>query len=125
MNTATGKAHQMKLNLQGIFRTSSSVKALLGFKAWIHWVKEEAKVEDFKYFLNPMLKLATSIEKHLQGIMARWRHGTNNGILEGINSVFSAVKRQARGFKAPEYLKWMLYITAGKLPSIPYLIPNK
>lgn len=124
MKTAMGKAHEMKLSLQDIFRTSSSVKALLGFKTWVKWVRQEAEVEGFEYLLDPMRRVANSINKHLDGIMARWRHGTNNGILEGINSVFSAVKRKARGFRSPQYLKWMLYLTAGKLTGIPDLIPN-
>jgi hypothetical protein len=41
--------------------------------------------------------------------------------MEGMNSVFSAVKRKARGFKSVDYLKTMLYFVGGKLslPSYP------
>lgn len=39
-----------------------------------------------------------------------------NAFLEGLGSVFSAVKRQARGFRAVKIFITMLYFTAGKLP---------
>ncbi len=38
-----------------------------------------------------------------------------NAFMEGLNSVFSAVKRRSRGFRSMEYLTTMLYFVAGKL----------
>jgi transposase len=35
--------------------------------------------------------------------------------MEGLNSVFSAVKRRARGFRSFEYLRTPFYLVAGKL----------
>jgi transposase len=35
--------------------------------------------------------------------------------MEGLNSLFSAVKRRARGYRSPEYQTAMLYFVAGKL----------
>lgn len=35
--------------------------------------------------------------------------------MEGLNSVFSAVKRKVRGYRSPRYLIAMLYFVAGKL----------
>jgi len=35
--------------------------------------------------------------------------------MEGLNSVFSAVKRKTRGFQSPVYLITKLYLVAGKL----------
>ena len=125
LNTATGEAHTMKLSIQNIYKLNSDVYALLGFKSWINWLQEEFECDRRNYLMAPMRTLARSVDRHLNGIMARWRHGTNNGILEGINSVFSAVKRQARGFKSADYLKWMLYLTAGKLEGIPNLFHKK
>ena len=43
----------------------------------------------------------------------------SNYFLEGLNSVFSAVKRKARGYRSIEYMTTMLYFVAGKL-EIPY-----
>jgi len=35
--------------------------------------------------------------------------------MEGLNSLFSAVKRKARGYRSVEYMTTMLYFVAGKL----------
>ena len=45
----------------------------------------------------------------------------STAFMEGLNSVFSAVKRKARGYRNPDYLITMLYFVAGKLslPSHP------
>ena len=56
------------------------------------------------------------IENHLEGIPAHSHSRTTNPFLEGGNSVFSAVKRKARGFRSVKNLIPMLYFTAGKLP---------
>ena len=38
-----------------------------------------------------------------------------NAFMEGLNSVFSATKRKARGYRSGPYLITMLYFVAGKL----------
>ena len=39
----------------------------------------------------------------------------STAFMEGLNSVFSAVKRKARGYRSTEYMVTMLYFVAGKL----------
>ncbi len=62
-----------------------------------------------------MVKLAQMIERHLAGILAHWKRGLTNAFMEGLNSVFSATKRKARGYRSTTHLITMLYFTAGKL----------
>ncbi|MBC7367188.1 MAG: transposase, partial [Undibacterium sp.] len=62
-----------------------------------------------------MVKTAKMIERHLEGVMAHWLRHTTSAFLQGLNSVFSAVKRKARGFRSTENLSIMLYFTAGHL----------
>ena len=66
--------------------------------------------------LAAMLKVAKLIEKYSAGILAHWDGHLTNAYLEGLNSVFSAVKRRARGYRTSRYLIAMLYFVAGKLP---------
>jgi transposase len=54
-------------------------------------------------------------ERHLPGILANWTHRTTHAFMEGLNSVFMAVKRKARGFRSVDNLIAMLYFTAGHL----------
>jgi transposase len=65
--------------------------------------------------LASMLKLAKMVQNHLKGILAHWKWGMTNAFMEGLNSVFSATKRKARGYRSPVHLITMLYFVAGKL----------
>ncbi|HET7100867.1 MAG TPA: transposase [Terriglobia bacterium] len=62
-----------------------------------------------------MVKVAKMVEDHLAGILAHWKWGVTNAFMEGLNSVFSATKRKARGYRSTTHLITMLYLVAGKL----------
>jgi transposase len=62
-----------------------------------------------------MVKHAGMIERDFEGIFAHWKSKTINPFLEALNSVFSAVKRKARGSRLTDNLIAMLYFPAGKL----------
>ncbi len=61
-----------------------------------------------------MVKTARMIERRLEAVMAHGINRTTNA-MEGLNSVFSAIKRKARGFRSTENLTTLLYFTAGHL----------
>jgi transposase len=66
--------------------------------------------------MNPMRNTVETILKHRDGILTGWSTGNlTTTYLEGVNSVFSAVKRKARGFRNPDNLITMLYFVTGKL----------
>ena len=44
-----------------------------------------------------------------------WRRRTTNAFLEGLNGVFSAVRRKARGYRSVDNPITMLYFTAARL----------
>ena len=62
-----------------------------------------------------MIKLQETVVRHLKGILAHWNQGVTNAFMEGLNSVFSATKRRARGYRSSTHLITMLYFIAGKL----------
>jgi transposase len=62
-----------------------------------------------------MVKMADMVERHMEGILAHWKKGLTTAFLEGLNSLFSATKRKARGYKSSVYQIAMLYFVAGKL----------
>jgi len=65
--------------------------------------------------LEPMREAAAMVNRHLEGILGHWKAGLTTAFLEGLNSLFSATKRKARGYRSSEYLIAMLYLVAGKL----------
>jgi transposase len=113
-NLCTGKAYQMRLVLQDIYRSPNAGVAQKRFKVWCRWVRWVARFYKSLVF-SPMVKMAQMVEDHLAGILAHWKWGLTNAFMEGLNSVFSAVKRKARGYRSPVYLITMLYFVAGKL----------
>jgi len=113
-NLCTGKAYQMRLVLQDIYRSSNACVAQKRFKVWCRWVRWVARFYK-SYVFNPMVKMAPMVEDNLAGILAHWKWGLTNAFMEGFNSVFSAVKRKARGYRSSVYHITMLYFVAGKL----------
>lgn len=113
-NLATAKAYQMKLVLQDIYKEAEVTKARQRFESWCQWVKEVVGQQP-RNVLAAMGKVADSILKHLKGILGHWKWRLTNAFMEGLNSVFQATKRKARGFRSSEYLITILYLIAGKL----------
>jgi transposase len=113
-NFCTAKAYQMRLVLQDIYKSETASTARHRLRVWCRWVRWVAHFHKELLFRS-MLKVADMIENYLAGILAHWKSGLTNAFMEGLNSVFSAVKRKARGYKSQKYLITMLYLTAGKL----------
>ena len=114
----TGLAYAMRLQLQRAYVAATERQARSRFLHWCAWVRQEAEAMT-SGLLEPMRKVADMVERHLEGILGHWKEGLTTAFLEGLNSVFSAVKRKARGYRSIEYMTTMLYFVAGKL-EIPY-----
>lgn len=113
-NLCTAKAYQMRLVLQDIYRSTHAVQARKRFQVWCRWVRWVARYYKAGLF-GSMVKVAQMIQSHLAGILAYWRSGVTNAFMEGLNSVFSATKRKARGYRSTTHLITMLYFVAGRL----------
>ena len=119
-NLATGQAYQVRIELSDIYRKARTPeKARYRLGSWINWAR--AKRERWGSLLAPLEKSVRTIEKNLEGILAHWEDELSTAFMEGLNSVFSAVKRKARGYRNTEHFIAMLYFTAGNLslPSYP------
>ena len=114
----TGLAYAMRLELQKAYAATTVGQARNRFETWCRWVRTEAEALT-SGLLEPMRKAAEMVERHLEGILAHWRQGLTTAFMEGLNSLFSATKRKARGYRSIEYQTAMLYFVAGKL-QIPY-----
>ena len=110
----TVTAYQMRLILQDLYELRDVRQARRNFQIWCGWVKETAAQKGHE-LLQPMVKVAEMVERHLEGILAHWKEGLTTAYLEGLNSLFSATKRKARGYRTIKNLLAMLYFVAGKL----------
>lgn len=116
----TGRAYQMRLALQEIYALGTAAAAAQRFDQWCRWVRREAR-KSSRWLLHHMVRVADLIESHIAGILAHWDQGVTNAFMEGLNSVFSAVRRKARGYRSIRNMITMLYFVAGKLtsPAVP------
>ena len=112
----TGRAYPMRLALQEIYALDTAATAAQRFGEWCRWVRREAR-KTSRWLLHHMVRVADMIESHFAGILAHWDQGVTNAFMEGLNSVFSAVRRKARGYRTVRNMITMLYFVAGKLPS--------
>ena len=110
----TGLAYAMRLELQLAYAAGTASKARRKLEDWCRWVRDEAR-DLGSDLLEPMRKVADMVERHLEGILAHWKEGLTTAFLEGLNSLFSATKRKARGYRSIEHQTAMLYFVAGKL----------
>jgi transposase len=110
----TGLAYAMRLELQRAYASRTVTEARRRFAAWCAWVRTEAEALT-SGLLEPMRQAADMVSRHLEGILGHWKAGLTTAFLEGLNSLFSATKRKARGYRSSEYQVAMLYFVAGKL----------
>lgn len=102
----TAKAYRMRLCLQEIYRYPASIAPMV-LKDWIGW--------GLRCRLMPMVEVAKMLQRHYDGIVQWFTSKLNNGLLEGINSLFQAAKRKARGYRSDKNMVAMIYLLAGKL----------
>ena len=114
----TGLAYAMRLELQKAYAAGTAAEARSRFVRWCQWVRAESEALA-SGLLEPMRQAAAMVERHLKGILGHWKQGLTTAFLEGLNSLFSATKRKARGYRSTEYQIAMLYFVAGKL-EVPY-----
>lgn len=102
----TVKAYQLRLALKDIWDNPSENTALqLG--RWIGWALR-SRVE-------PIVKAAQTIRKHVPKILRVIQNGLTNGLMEGINSLVQAARAKARGYRNVENFITIIYLIAGKL----------
>ncbi|SDX99581.1 Transposase [Evansella caseinilytica] len=101
----TAKAYRMRLVLQQIYRYPASIAPMV-MKDWIQW--------GLRCRLEPMVEVAKMLHSHYDGVVQWFTSKLNNGLLEGINSLFQAAKRKARGYRSPKNMVAIIYLLAGK-----------
>jgi hypothetical protein len=73
--------------------------------AWLAWASRSQ--------LKPFVKLARTIRKYRDGILAAVRLGLSNARLEGLNSKVRLISHRSYGFHGPQPLISLIYLCAG------------
>ena len=107
-NLDTAEAYRLKVTLQDIYNMNIGYDA--GTVALFTWIM---KVLDSG--LAPMMKLASTIIDHWDGVIRYFKSHLTNGISEGINSLIQTVKRRARGYRNMRHFINMIYLVRSGL----------
>ena len=106
LNLRSIQALHLRENFQEIYKAESFEKFEFLLQEWYDWAIGSE--------LEPMIRVANTIKAHWDGILQWRKTNLNNAILEGLNSVVQAAKRNARGYQFQHFRIITLLIT-GKL----------
>lgn len=80
---------------------------------WVAWAKRSR--------LNPFKRVAKTIQRHKDGILAYVATGLSNGAVEGLNNKTRLITRRAYGFHSASALASLIHLCCGRIPLDPPL----
>ena len=83
-NLKTAEAYRMRVTLQDFYEQANPNAAKLFLQEWIAMVLASG--------IEPMAKVAKTLQAHTEGVLRWFRSGLSNGFLEGLNSLVKAAK---------------------------------
>jgi transposase len=104
-------AYLLKEQLRMFWAMGEEQTAQVVLENWL----AEARASGLAHFV----KLAQTIEDHLSGLLAYFRHPISTGPLEGLNNKIKVLKRQAYGFRDMAYFKLRLFFIHEAIPAFP------
>jgi transposase len=110
LNLKTVRAYHMRLNFQDMWALSEHTAERF-LKQWCGWALRSR--------LDPMRRVARTIQQHWDGVLRWFTTHISNGVLEGTNSLIQAAKAKARGYRTTKNLITMAYLITGKLDFTP------
>lgn len=107
LDLKTAKAYQIKLALTRFWEIEDPEAAEHYLKKWYFWATHSR--------LAPVVKAAKTIKHYWYGMLNYAQSRISNGVIEGLISKIKTAMKRAYGFKAPHYLKTIVYLVAGRL----------
>jgi len=101
-NNAMFRAFLIKEELRLLYQLEDPALAPAHLDAWLAWASRSR--------LRPFVKLARTIRRHRQGILAAIRLGLSNGRLEGLNSRIRLISHRSFGFHSAQPLIALVYL---------------
>ena len=96
------RAFLLKEELRLLYQLEDLTLAPQHLDAWLTWASRSR--------LQPFVKLARTIRRHRDGILAATRLGLNNGRLEGLNSRIRLISHRSFGFHSAAPLIALVYL---------------
>ncbi len=107
------RAFLLKEQLRLLYHLDDPGSAPEHLAAWLRWASRSK--------LKPFVKLARTVRRHREGILAAIRLGLSNGRLEGLNSRVRLISHRSFGFHSAAPLIALIYLCCGGLVVAPPL----
>jgi transposase len=101
-NDAIYRAHLLKESFLDIYECDLKEEAQLRMEDWLSWALRSR--------LKPFQRLARTVQKHLEGILAFIDSGLTNARAEGMNNKIRLLNHRAYGFHSAQPLIGMIYL---------------
>lgn len=101
VNLPLSKAHYLKELLRDLWNQGSPIAGMAHLLKWLG-LAQTSKVA-------AMQKLAATVLRHLDGIMAYFWSSITSGPLEGLNNKIGRMTRMAYGYRDKEFIKLKIY----------------
>jgi len=99
------RAFLLKEELRALYHDVDPHEAEAHLDGWLAWASRSK--------LKPFVKLARTIRKHREGVIAAVRLGLSNGRLEGLNSKVRLISHRSFGFHSAGPLIALIYLCCG------------
>jgi transposase len=107
----TARAWAIKEQFRWFWEYRYAGNARKFFNRWYGWATHSQ--------LEPVIKVAKMLKRHLDNTLTYFRHGITNAMSEGFNSRIQSIKSQARGFRAFKNYRTRILFYCGKLKLLP------
>jgi len=107
------RAFLLKEELRLLYHLDDPILAPDHLEAWLAWASRSK--------LKPFVKLARTIRRYRDGILAAIRLGLSNGRMEGLNSKVRLLSHRSFGFHGPQPLIALIYLCCSGLTLNPPL----
>jgi transposase len=104
-NRGLYRAYLLKEELRALYHLEDPTLAGEHLAAWLAWASRSK--------LKPFVKLARTVRRYRDGILAAIRLGLSNARLEGLNSKVRLISHRSFGFHGPDPLIALIYLCAG------------
>ena len=113
LNARLYRAYLLKEQLRALNHLKDPRLAPAHLDAWIAWARRSK--------LKPFVRLARTICRYRDGILAAIRLGLTNARLEGLHSKVRLLSHRSYGFHPPQALIAMIYLCCGGITITPPL----
>ena len=105
------RAYLLKEQLRALYQLPDPAHAPAHLKAWLAWASRSK--------LKPFIKLARTLRRYRDGILAAIRLGLTNARLEGLHNKIRLLCHRSYGFHSPQALIALIYLCCAGITITP------